>query len=80
MITNWQVGDKVRITKKTWRNIRDSNRSIKFYPSDSYVEIAKNLIGISGIVERKLSPGFEVNVEFENGQILQMNDNWIEKI
>jgi hypothetical protein len=32
----------------------------------------------SGTVTRKFPPGYEVNVTFDDGTILQVKDHWIE--
>lgn len=80
-ITDWKVGDKVRITKESWLTIRNGNRSIHAYPSDDYV--AKTYImmiaGMTGIVTHRFPPGYEMTVTFENGQAFHMKDNWVEK-
>ena len=79
MITNWQVGQRVKISKESWLNIRNSNRSILCYPCDSFVNTAYGLMKdeILGTVSMKFPPGYEVNVTFDNGIILQVKDHWI---
>ena len=78
----YNVGDVVMITAKNLQTIRNSNRSIHAYPSDSFVEIASNLANnhIAGRVSETFLPGYEVNVTFVNGQILQMKDHWITEL
>lgn len=82
MITKWQVGDRVVITSDSFRNIHDSGRSILAFPSDSYIAKAASIMlsGIQGTVSRTFPPGYEVNVEFDNGVILQVKDHWIERV
>ncbi len=82
MITEWNLNDRVRISKATWLNIRNGNRSILHYPCDSYVDTAYGLMKneIHGTVTMKFPPGFEVNVTFDNGTILQVKDHWIEAV
>lgn len=77
MITDWQVGDKVMVSQESFKHIENGNRSLYHYPDDNYLKIARNCIGIFGVVERKFSPGYEVNVQFGNGTILQVKDHWI---
>ena len=75
-ITDWKIGDKVKITKESWLNIRNGNRSIYAYPCDSYVNIAYGLMKneTPGVVTMKFQPGYEVNVTFSDGTILQVKD------
>lgn len=82
MITNWNINNRVRITKKSWENIKNGNRSIHCYPSDSFVSITYVLMKneIRGNVSKKFTPGYEVNVTFDNGIILQVKDHWIESV
>ena len=77
MITEWQVGDKVMISPQSFQHIENSSRSILHYPNELYLETARACIGIGGVVERKFPPGYEVNVKFGNGAILQVKDHWI---
>ena len=81
MITDWQVGERVKITKESWLNIRNGNRSIHCFPCDSYVNTAYGLMKneTEGTVSMKFPPGYEVNVTFDNGTILQVNDHWIDR-
>lgn len=77
MITDWQVGDEVMISPESFKNIENSSRSILAFPDERYLATARACIGIGGVVERKFSPGYEVNVRFANGTILQVKDHWI---
>lgn len=77
MITNWKVGDEVMISPESFKHIENSSKSILRYPDDSYLRTARACIGIGGVVERKFLPGYEVNVRFGNGAILQVKDHWI---
>lgn len=79
MITEWNINDRVRISKETWLYILASNRSIHSYPCDSYVNIAYRLMKneTHGTVTMKFPPGYEVNVTFDDGTILQVKDHWI---
>lgn len=80
--TVWNVGDRVKITLKSFENIKNSNRSIFAFPSDAYVAQAAVLMlnDIQGTVSKKFPPGYEVNVTFDNGMILQVKDHWIEGV
>ena len=79
MITIWNVGDRVKISKESWLNIRNSSRSILAYPDDHYTNLAYDLMinEVQGTVTMKFPPGYEVNVTFDNGLILQVKDHWI---
>lgn len=81
-ITIWDLNDRVRITKEAWLTILASNRSILCYPSDSYVNLCYRLMKneIHGTVTMKFPPGYEVNVTFDDGTILQVKDHWIESV
>jgi hypothetical protein len=82
MITEWQIGDRVRISKESYQNITNANRSIHAYPSDSYVAIAYGLMKneVYGTVTMQFRPGYEVLVEFDNKQNLQVKDHWIQRV
>lgn len=81
-ITIWDINDRVRISKETWLNIRNGNRSIHAYPCDSFVNLCYRLMKdeVKGTVTRKFPPGYEVNVTFDDGTILQVKDHWIESV
>lgn len=80
--TNYTVGQRIIITQKNFETIHNSNRSIHAHPSDSYVNIVHSLMNnnVAGTVARRFEPGFEFNVEFDNGQVLQMKDHWVTPI
>ena len=75
----YTVGQQVYVSKQNFTNVHNSNRSIHAYPSDRFVAIVRELMesGIAGTVERLFLPGYEVNVKFSNGVVLQLKDNWI---
>lgn len=79
MITEYKKGDRVKISVESFQNIKNGNRSIHAFPCDSFVKSCFALMvdGVSGIVARRFLPGYEVNVQFDNGVILQMKDHWI---
>ena len=75
----YSVGQRVVITKDNWQTIRNCSRSIHAYPDDNYVNIVYGLMkkNIAGTVTQNFLPGYESNVTFDNGQVLQMKDNWV---
>lgn len=77
--TNYMVGQRIIITQKNFETVHNSNRSIHAYPSDNYVNIVHGLMAkkVAGTVANRFEPGFEFIVEFDNGQVLQMKDNWV---
>jgi len=79
MITSYTNGDLVHITENSFKTIENASKSVLVFPSASFVKLCKSLIGMEGIVTRRFLPGYEINVTFSNGQILQMKDNWVEK-
>lgn len=76
------LGTKVVITDKTMQAIENSHRSINAFPSNSYMEKAREVHAkkLVGEVTHLFPPGYEVNVTFSNGTILQMKDHWIETL
>lgn len=81
-ITDFKVGDRVKITLATWINIRNGNRSIHAYPCDSFVATAYGLMKneVVGTVTHRFTPGYEMTVAFDNGQNMHMHDNWVEYV
>jgi hypothetical protein len=81
MITIWNIGDRVIVTQSNLQTIRNGNRSIHAFPSQLVVDQMKDLVDneILGTVEYRFTPGFEVNVRFDNGEIYQMKDHWISR-
>jgi hypothetical protein len=75
----YAVGQRVEITKDNWQTIRNNSRSIHAYPDDNYVNIVYGLMknNTVGTVTRNFLPGYEFNVTFDNGQVLQMKDHWV---
>jgi hypothetical protein len=76
------LGTKVMITDKTLEHIENANRSIHAFPSESWVAKAREIHAakLVGEVSRLFPPGYEVNVTFSDGTILQMKDYWIETV
>jgi len=79
-IKDWEIGDRVKITKKSLKNIVNGNKSIVVYPSDIYVVSAIKLEAesVSGTITHRFPPGYEATVEFDNGRILHIKDNYVE--
>ena len=79
-ITRWEVGDRAKVTKRSWEFIRNGNRSILHFPDERFVTIAYVLMKneTAGTVTERFDPGFEVNVTFDDGTILQVKDHWID--
>jgi len=75
----YSVGQRVEITDQNFETVHNSSRSIHHYPNDHYVNIVHGLMSnkIQGTVTRNFLPGYEFNVEFDNGQVLQMKDHWV---
>jgi hypothetical protein len=91
MIKDYQEGAKVIITPDCIQKMIDSHKSINHYPSDSYIKVAQDVVGLEGTVTRRFKPGFEFNVEWpvpykrEDGTmqdvtILQVKDHWVEPL
>lgn len=84
MITDYNVGDSVKITENSLQNIINGNRSIKAYPCDSYVATARLLLNRQGTVTHRFRPGYEMTVEFVSDTgvktYLHMKDNWVDRI
>lgn len=76
--TSYNVGDKVKLTKKSFEVIENGSKSIHAYPGPSYLEKIKKYVGQTGVVKHRHMPGYEVTVEFKDGQSFHMKDNWVE--
>ena len=71
------VGTKVAITEETLQTIINSSKSILVYPSQSFVDLCKSLVGVTGTVTRDFLPGYDINVTF-NEKTLHMKDTWVQ--
>lgn len=83
-ITDYNVGEKVKITPDSLKIIENGNRSILAYPCDSYVDTARTLVGMVGEVTHRFRPGYEMTVGFQSATgglvtYLHMKDNWVER-
>jgi hypothetical protein len=86
--TRYNVGDKVVITEACIKTMVRSNGWCKSpnYPSDAFIEKARECVGIVGEVTHIFPPGYEVSVRFtviglggvDLVQLFHMKDNWIE--
>jgi hypothetical protein len=76
---NYSVGQRVVITADNYQTIYNSNRSIHVFPSDSFLRVVRQLMTqkVVGTVSRRFVPGYEFNVTFDNGTVLQMKDHWV---
>lgn len=82
MIRDYNVGDRVKITLESWKNIRNGNRSIHAYPDDSFVASSYALMKneIEGTVSHRFRPGYEMTVRFDNGRSMHMKDHWVSRV
>jgi predicted RNA methylase len=75
-------GDNVFLTRKSFKIICNSNRSIHAYPSDDYINKIKKHIGAIGKVTHTFLPSYNITVEFNHGshdaEAFHMKDNWVE--
>lgn len=78
MITRFEVGDKVILTEDNLKTIKNGNRSILCYPSDSYIKKIEKYLGKSGVITHTFKPGYEVTVRF-NEESFHAKDNYITK-
>ncbi len=79
-IINWKVGDKVVVTENSLETMKNGNRSINVYPSDSYLKNIKRVFEKKevGEVTNRFDPGYEMTVKFPSGSF-HMKDNYVEK-
>lgn len=75
-----ELGKNVVITDDALRNIENSHRSIHAFPNNDYMVKVREIHRrrLVGEVTHQWLPGYEVNVKFSDGQVLQMKDNWLE--
>lgn len=75
------VNERVRISKETWLLILSENRTLGV-PDDDTVGTTYRLMKseIHGTVTMKFPPGYEVNVSFDDGTILQVKDYFLESV
>ena len=77
----FDVGDSVVISKENMQAIIDSNKSIKFYPSDSYVTHIYKFFKSNavGMITFTFPPGHNYAVDFD-GATFHMKCNWITRV
>lgn len=80
MITDFNVGDKVKITPKSYGRMCNGNRSVLHHPCDDFIRKVESLINVEGTVTRRFRPGYEMNVTFPDGRIFHMKDHWVEAV
>ena len=73
------VDDEITVTKENLKAVMDGNRSIKVYPSDSYVAKYKKYLNKKGKITHIFSNGYEATVEFEDGQAFHVKSNFVTK-
>jgi hypothetical protein len=79
-ITSYQEGDRIQITYDSLRIIKNGNLSVLNSPSDYFVRLVSNNVGVPGTVIRRHRPGYEITVKLDNGQAFHMKDNWVERL
>lgn len=75
----WSVGDKVVITPERIAHMEWHSRQAAHpgYPAQSFIDKAKQCVGVVGEVTHTFPPGYEVTAKFGD-QSFHMKDNWIE--
>jgi len=75
------VGTKVVLTRRSFNNAVNSNRSCVTpnYPSNSFLENLTKYIGADGVVTDDFSPSYERTIRFGT-DLFQMKDNWVETL
>lgn len=80
MPTRYSLGQTVMVTKESFQNVVNGNRSIYAHPCCSFVEKLRHYIGQSGKVTMTFLPGYDVNVTFDDGKTFQLTDHWVEGV
>jgi hypothetical protein len=80
MIRDYDEGAKVMITEKNLNQMKNGNKSIHNFPCDSFIKKAESVKGHVGTVTKRFMPGYEFNVEWKTGEVLQMKDHWVEPL
>jgi len=73
-----EVGQKFKLTKSGLRTISDSCRSIHAYPSQNFVDKISDYVGQIGIASHTFPPGFDITLQFSDGQSFHAKTHWLE--
>ena len=76
---SYSVGDKVTITKKSLDNVNTKNRctGVQWF-TDDFKQKLSAYVGRVATVTHRFLPGYEMTIEFQDGQAFHAKDNWVE--
>jgi len=76
------VGTRVVLSEAALKNIENGNRSIKHYPSDSFVAKCREIcaLGDVGTITHIFPPGYDVSIRFDSGDAFHMSPGFFEVV
>ncbi len=78
---SYNVGEKVKLTAKSLARINTSNRCTGVqYFSEEFKQKLSAYVGQLATVTHRFPPGYEMTIEFADGQAFHSKDNWIEPV
>lgn len=77
---HFNANQRVRLTTASYQRAIDHSRSTLYagYPSQEFLSKLKAYVGSLGTVTHTFPPGYEVTVQFPDGQSFHMKDSWVE--
>jgi hypothetical protein len=75
---SYSVGDKVTVSGQSLANVNTSNRctGVQWF-TDEFKEKLRGYVGKVATVTHRFPPGYEMTIEFQDGQAFHVKDNWI---
>lgn len=74
-----KVGDTAVLTAQAMTRIHNGNRSINFYPCDSFVEKIAAYEGQTATVTHTFPPGYDLTIQFPDGQFFHAKTAWFDE-
>lgn len=73
----YKVGEHCTLTEENFNVIQSANRSIKCYPSDSYVQAISRYVGQTATITHVFSDGYEFSMKFDDGHSFHAKSNYV---
>lgn len=78
---SYDVGDKVTVSAKSLANINTTNRctGVQWFTDEFKTKLA-GYVGKVATVTHRFPPGYEMTIEFQDGQAFHAKDHWVEPV